>query len=67
MIRSKSKLPFCVTGEKVSRVKFPVRNDLADGGIASLFGGDNVRAALGIFCGCEGDTTPAIVVDLTDL
>ena len=61
IILSNSKLPFCVTGEKVSNVRLPVRVDFAvNGGIAKVFGGWGVSPALEILRGLDGEATSAI-------
>ena len=62
MILSKSKLPFWLTGENVSKVKCPLfRNDLVGGGIPKLVGGDTARPALGMLRGCDGVAISAMV------
>src|ERR1700761_4077986 len=61
IIRSNSKLPFCVTGEKVSTVKWLGRNALAAGGIPKLVGVETVRPALAVLLG--GVATSAMVLE----
>lgn len=57
MILSNSKLPFWFTGENVSKVSWPPRNDLADAGIGIRTGGATKTVALGMFRGGAGATS----------
>ena len=70
MMRSNSKLPFWLTGEKVSSVKWPVRSvfTLPGGAKVALLGGVILKPALpapvpGMGRGCAWEATPAISED----